>query len=92
MFAAESALPESERIQCVSIVTPNSSHADIACMALERGIHVICDKPLAGNLEDALRIEAAVEKSGLVFGLTHTYTGYPLVIEARQRVSAGELG
>lgn len=92
MLDAEYALPESERIQCVSIVTPNNSHADIACMALERGMHVICDKPLAGNLEDALRIEAAVEKSGLVFGLTHTYTGYPLVIEARQRVSAGELG
>lgn len=92
MFAAESALPEDQRIQCVSIVTPNNSHADIACMALECGIHVICDKPLAGDLEDALRVEAAVEKSGLLFGLTHTYTGYPLVIEASQRVKAGELG
>lgn len=92
MFEGEAALPEDERIQCVSIVTPNNSHADIACMALERGMHVICDKPLAGTLEDAERVEAAVEKSGLLFGITHTYTGYPLVIEARERVLAGELG
>jgi predicted dehydrogenase len=92
MFDAEAVLPEDQRIQCVSIVTPNSSHADIACKALENGMHVICDKPLAGNLEDALRVEAAVKESGLLFGLTHTYTGYPLVIEARQRVRGGELG
>ncbi|MDH5344762.1 MAG: Gfo/Idh/MocA family oxidoreductase [Gammaproteobacteria bacterium] len=92
MLEAEAALPEDRRIDCVSIVTPNSSHADIACAALEHGFHVICDKPLAGTLEDARRIEAAVEKSGRLFGLTHTYTGYPLVIEARQRVLAGELG
>ncbi|MGI9262892.1 MAG: Gfo/Idh/MocA family protein [Woeseiaceae bacterium] len=92
MFEAEAALPENERIQCVSIVTPNNSHADIACMALERGMHVICDKPLAGTLEDAERVAAAVEKTGLLFGITHTYTGYPLVIEARERVRAGELG
>lgn len=92
MFEAEAALPEERRIQCVSIVTPNNSHADIACMALERGIHVICDKPLSGDLEDGLRVEAAVEKTGLLFGLTHTYTGYPLIVEAKQRVQAGELG
>lgn len=92
MLQAESALPENERIQCVSIVTPNSSHADIACMALENGFHVICDKPLAGKLEDALRVATAVEQSGLIFALTHTYTGYPLVIEARERVLAGEIG
>jgi predicted dehydrogenase len=92
MFATEAGLPEERRIQCVSIVTPNDSHAAIACAALEHGLHVICDKPLAGSLEDALQIAAAVDKSGLLFGLTHTYTGYPLVIEARQRVAAGELG
>jgi predicted dehydrogenase len=92
MLDTEAALPEDERIQCVSIVTPNDSHADISCLALERGFHVICDKPLAGNLEDALRVEAAVGKSGLLFGLTHTYTGYPMVVEARERVRAGTLG
>lgn len=92
MIDAEAALPENRRIECVSIVTPNNSHADIACKALESGMHVICDKPLADNLENAQRVEAAVEESGLVFGITHTYTGYPLVIEARERVRAGELG
>ncbi|MGI9203771.1 MAG: Gfo/Idh/MocA family protein [Woeseiaceae bacterium] len=92
MIETEAALPEDERIQCVSIVTPNNSHADIACKALESGMHVICDKPLAGVLEDAIRVAAAVEKSGLLFALTHTYTGYPLVIEARHRVAVGELG
>jgi predicted dehydrogenase len=92
MIAAEAALPEDKRIQFVSIVTPNNSHADIACKALENGMHVICDKPLAGTLEDALRVEAAVEENGLLFGLTHTYTGYPMIIEAQQRVRAGEIG
>jgi predicted dehydrogenase len=92
MFEQEAAMSDNERIQCVSIVTPNDSHADIACAALSTGFHVICDKPLAGHLEDALRIEDAVNKSGLLFGLTHTYTGYPLVIEARERVAAGEIG
>jgi predicted dehydrogenase len=92
MFEREANLPQDERIQCVSIVTPNDSHADAACAALTAGFHVICDKPLAGHLEDALRIENAVNSSGLLFALTHTYTGYPLVIEARERIAAGEIG
>ena len=92
MFGQEARLPQDERIQCVSIVTPNDSHADISCAALAAGFHVICDKPLAGHLEDAIRIEDAVNESGLLFGLTHTYTGYPLVIEARERIAAGEIG
>lgn len=92
MLSAEAKLPEAERIQFVSIVTPNDSHADITCAALEAGFHVICDKPAAGRLEDALRMQSAVRDSGLLFGLTHTYTGYPLVIEAQQRIANGELG
>jgi predicted dehydrogenase len=92
MIESEIALPEDERVQCISIVTPNNSHADIACLALESGMHVICDKPLADNLENAQRVQAAVDKSSLLFGITHTYTGYPLIIEARERVRAGELG
>lgn len=92
MFEQEAGLLQDERIQCVSIVTPNDSHADISCAALATGFHVICDKPLAGNLEDAIRIETAVNDSGLLFGLTHTYTGYPLVIEARERIATGEIG
>ncbi len=92
LFEAERALPEDERMQCVSIVTPNDSHADISCAALAAGFHVICDKPAAGVLEDALRMQQAVTDSGRLFGLTHTYTGYPMVIEARERIAAGELG
>lgn len=92
MFEREAKLPQDERIQCVSIVTPNDSHADAACAALSAGFHVICDKPLAGHLEDALRIENAVDHSGLLFGLTHPYTGHPLAIEARERIAAGEIG
>ena len=92
MFEKEASLPQGERIQCVSIVTPNDSHAAASCASLAAGFHVICDKPLAGHLEDALRIENAVNESGLLFALTHTYTGYPLVIEARERIAAGEIG
>jgi predicted dehydrogenase len=92
MLEREASLPPDERIQLVSIVTPNDSHADASCAALAAGFHVICDKPLAGNLEDALRVEKAVIDSGLLFGLTHTYTGYPLVKEARERITAGEIG
>ena len=92
LFDSEAAKPAGERMQCVAIVTPNDSHADITCAALEHGFHVMCDKPAAGTLEDALRMEQAVTASGLVFGLTHTYTGYPLVIEARERIAGGALG
>ncbi|GGD13384.1 Gfo/Idh/MocA family protein [Aquisalinus flavus] len=92
MFDAENALPEDQRIQCVSIVTPNDTHAPVAIAALEAGFHVICDKPLAGTLDDALAIEAAVKKSGRLFGLTQTYTGYPLVMQVRAMVASGEIG
>lgn len=92
LFEGESRLPENQRMQCVSIVTPNDSHADISCAALAAGYHVICDKPAAGVLEDGLRMAQAVGDSGLLFGLTHTYTGYPMVIEARERIAAGDLG
>lgn len=92
LLEREAARDPGERMQALSIVTPNDSHADISCAALAQGFHVICDKPAAGTLEDALRMQAAVNDSGLLFGLTHTYTGYPLVIEARARIAAGELG
>lgn len=92
LLEAEASLDQSERIDAVAIVTPNDSHADIACAALAAGFHVMCDKPLATDLEAGQRIERAVNDSGRIFGLTHTYTGYPMVIEARERVAAGELG
>jgi predicted dehydrogenase len=82
----------SDGIDAVSIVTPNDSHHAIARTFLDRGIDVICDKPMTTTVEDALDLVQAVRKSGLVFGLTHNYTGYPLVRQAREMVAAGELG
>jgi predicted dehydrogenase len=79
-------------IDVVAIVTPNHMHFAPSRAFLEAGIHVICDKPLTSTLEDALELERIVGTSGLVFGLTHNYTGYPLVRQAREMVAAGELG
>ena len=79
-------------IDVVAIVTPNHLHHAPARAFLEAGIHVICDKPLTTSLEDALDLERVATASGLVFGVTHTYTGYPLVRQARGMVAAGELG
>ncbi len=79
-------------IDAVAIVTPNHAHFGPAKAFLDAGIHVICDKPLTTSLEDAVALQAAVAESGLVFGLTHNYTGYPLVRHAREMVAAGELG
>src|SRR3989449_9070268 len=90
MAAAEA--KRSDGIEVVSIVTPNDSHHAIARAFLDRGIDVICDKPMTTTLEDALDLVQAVRRSGLVFGLTHNYTGYPLVRQAREMVAAGELG
>ncbi len=92
MAEAEGALPEGERIEAVSIVTPNHLHHPVAKPFLERGIHVICDKPLTTTVEDADELCRLTEASGLVFCVTHNYTGYPMVKEARARVRAGALG
>ncbi|PYU50439.1 MAG: oxidoreductase [Acidobacteria bacterium] len=90
MAAAEAKRPD--RIDAVSIVTPNHVHFGPAKAFLEAGIHVICDKPLTTTVEDAVALAGIVKKSGLIFGLTHNYTGYPLVRQAREMVQAGELG
>jgi predicted dehydrogenase len=90
MAAAEAKRPD--RIDAVSIVTPNHVHFAPAKAFLEAGIHVICDKPLTTTVEDALALAEIVRRSGLIFGLTHNYTGYPLVRQAREMVEAGELG
>lgn len=90
MAAAESKMPEG--IEVVSIVTPNHMHHAPAKAFLEAGIDVICDKPLTTTLEDALDLAKTVKRTGLVFGLTHNYTGHPLVRQAREMVAAGELG
>ena len=92
---AEMATAESkrqDRIDAVSIVTPNNLHFAPAKAFLEAGINVICDKPLTTTVEDAVALAQIVKKSGLIFGLTHNYTGYPTIRQAREMIAAGELG
>jgi predicted dehydrogenase len=90
MASAEAKRPDG--IEAVSIVTPNNVHHAPAKAFLEAGIHVICDKPLTTTLDDALDLAKTVQRTGLVFGLTHNYTGYPMVRQAREMVRGGELG
>jgi predicted dehydrogenase len=90
MAAAEARRPD--RVDAVSIVTPNHLHFAPAKAFLEAGIHVICDKPLTTTVEDALALAQLVRKTGLVFGVTHNYTGYPTIRQAREMIAAGELG
>lgn len=92
MLAAEAELPPEQRMQFVVIVTPNHMHYPVAEAALRAGFHVMSDKPATFNLQEALQLRDLVSESGLLYGLTHTYTGYPLVKEARERVASGELG
>ena len=79
-------------IEAVSIVTPNHLHCPVATEFLKRGIHVICDKPLTSTLDDAKALVAEAEKSGALFVLTHNYTGYPMIRQARAMVAEGQLG
>ncbi|MGH6990545.1 MAG: Gfo/Idh/MocA family protein [Stellaceae bacterium] len=90
MAAAEAARPDG--IDVVAIVTPNHLHDAVAAAFLDAGIHVICDKPMAVAMAAAQNLAARVRRTGLVFGLTHNYTGYPMVREARAMVEAGALG
>ena len=90
MASAES--KRSDGIEVVSIVTPNHLHHPVAKTFLESGIHVICDKPLTTTIADALDLAETVNRTGLVFGLTHNYTGYPMIRQAREMTMAAELG
>ena len=90
MAKAES--KRADRIEAVAIVTPNHMHAGPAYAFLKAGVHVICDKPLTTSLAEAKNLKTAADKSGLIFAVTHNYTGYPLVRRAREMVKAGELG
>jgi len=92
MMTAESKLPAQERMQFVAIVTPNHQHFPVARAALKAGFHVLSDKPATLNLEEALALRDLVAETGLLYGLTHTYNGYPLVKEAKSRVASGALG
>ena len=92
MFEKERELPAEQRMDFVSIVTPNHVHFGPAKMALENGFHVIVEKPIAFSLEEAKELAKIVDKTGLILALTHTYTGYPLVKHARQMVATKQLG
>jgi len=92
MAAAEAKLPESERIDFVSIVTPNHVHFPPAKTFLEAGFHVVCDKPMTYDLAEAKALRDLVKSTGKVFALTHNYTGYPMVKEARELIRNGDLG
>ena len=92
MFEAESKKPVGERIDFVSIATPNHTHFEVAKAALEAGFHVVCDKPMTFDLAQAEQLAKIVDQSKLVFALTHNYTGYPLVRQAREMIKSGELG
>ena len=92
MIEKEKQLPEGERMDFVSIVTPNHMHFPPAKMALENGFHVLSDKPATFDLKEAKTLEKLVKQTKCLYGLTHNYTGYPLVKEARDMIAAGKLG
>ena len=90
MLDAERSRPDGADV--VAIMTPNDSHHDLAVAALDRGFDVICDKPMTNTLDEALDVLDKARSSGLVFCLTHNYSGYPMVRQARAMVAAGQLG
>jgi predicted dehydrogenase len=92
LIETEKRLPADQRIDFVSVATPNHTHFDIAKMALEAGFNVMCDKPMTFDMAQAEELARIVDKSGAVFALTHNYTGHPLVRQARDMILAGELG
>ena len=92
LIEAEKQRPEAERVQVIAIVTPNHLHFEPARMALENGFHVILDKPMTFTLAEAKELKQVAEACGRRLCLTHTYTGYPMVKEARQLIAAGTFG
>ncbi len=92
MIKGEAALPADQRMDFIAIVTPNHMHFPPAKLALENGFHVLSDKPATFDLAEAKALQALVKKTGLLYGLTHNYTGYPLVKEAKDMIAAGKLG
>lgn len=92
MIEKEKTLPAGERMDAVSIVTPNHVHFEPAKMALDSGFHVIIDKPLSFSLDEAKELKQVVDKTGNILALTHTYTGYPMIKEAKEKIRSGALG
>ena len=92
MMATEKSLPDTQRIDLVSIVTPNNVHFPVAKAAAEAGFHIVCEKPMTTTLDQAKDLVKIVRQTGIVFALTHAYTGYPMVKAARQIVADGKIG
>ncbi len=92
LIEEELKLPEDERIQVCSVLTPNFLHYPMAKKLLDNGFHVICEKPMTTTLDEAKDLQKSHEKAGTVFALTHTYTGYPMVRQMREMIKAGALG
>lgn len=92
MIEKEAAIPQDQRMEFVSIVTPNHLHFEPAKLSLESGFHVLCEKPVTISYDQAKQLQVLAESTGLYFGLTHTYTGYPMVKEARQIIKSGRIG
>ncbi len=92
LIAGELKLPADRRIDFVSVATPNHTHFAIAKAAVEAGFNVVCDKPMTFDLKQAEDLAAAVDRAGVVFAVSHNYTGYPLVRQAREMILGGELG
>ncbi|WOF44410.1 Gfo/Idh/MocA family oxidoreductase [Sphingopyxis indica] len=92
LLAGEASLPADQRMQALAIVTPNHLHAPMSIAALDAGFHVLCEKPMAMSLAEARAIDAAARRSGKLYGLAFTYSGYPLIEEARLRVARGDFG
>ena len=88
----EAARDPDDRVDFISIATPNHTHFDIARTAVEAGFNVICDKPMTFDTAEAEALRESVEASGVVFAVTHNYTGYPMVRQAREMIASGELG
>ncbi|MCA6074630.1 Gfo/Idh/MocA family protein [Fulvivirga sedimenti] len=92
MFEKEAKLPEGDRMDFVTIVTPNFAHYDPAVMALDHGFHVVIDKPITLTLEQAVSLKEKLDETGLLLALTHVYAGYPAVKEAKERFRRGDFG
>ncbi len=92
LIAAQSQLPEDQRVDFVTVATPNHTHYEIAKAAVSARLNVICDKPMTFNLAQAEELAEQVDRAGVVFAVTHNYTGYPLVRQAREMILNGELG
>lgn len=92
MLEKEAVLPQDHRMQCVVIVTPNHLHFPVAVAALKLGFHVMSDKPATVSLDECQQLEKLLAETGLLYGLTHPYTSYPMIREARQCIASGQLG